>query len=100
MNQQMSNSQKYITLFAIIGFLVLGLPLGAICSSYCAYTHIDLDSTAGGSCPVTSHFFVQVPGSWAAISLLPPSDLSPARESRIVSPGFYWPLFRPPRFSL
>jgi len=100
MIQQMSNTKKYITLLIIIGILVLGLPLSTICSSYCAYTHIDLDSTASGSCPVTSHLFFQISGSWSAFYLLPPSGLFLVRDSRIMSPGFYWPLFKPPRFSL
>jgi hypothetical protein len=95
----MDITKKNISLIIMVGFLLYGLPVVTLCSSYCVSKHLDLDSTVDGSCPFTYHSFVQIA---IVLSILFISPLAAgfllSGDRQFIPHGAFWPLFRPPRF--
>jgi hypothetical protein len=96
----MNFTKKNLILFIIIGILVSGIPVITSCSSYCVSNDLDLDSLMDGSCPFSFHSFVQIIIVLSALFVLPLAGFFLVRDRQFISPGVYWPLFKPPRFSL
>ena len=95
----MNLNRKNLILPIIIGILVPGIPVIAMCSSYCVSSDSDLDSPMDTSCPFVSHSFVQIAIVLSALFVLPLAGLFPVRDRQFIPAGFYVPLFKPPRFS-
>jgi hypothetical protein len=98
--QFMNLIKKNLILFIIIGILGSGIPVITLCSSYCVSSNLDLDSPMDGSCPFADHSFVQIAIVLSALFVLPLAGLFLVRDRQFIPPGVYWPLFKPPRFSL
>ena len=95
----MNLTRKNLTLFIITDILVSGIPVIAMCSSYCVSSDLELDSAMDGSCPFAFHSFVQIAIGLSALFVLPLAGLFLARDRQFIPPGIYGPLFRPHRFS-
>ena len=92
-------SKKNLILLIIIGILVSGIPVIALCPSYCVSSAPDLDSAVDGTCPFSFHSFVQIAIVLSSLFVLPLAGLILVRDRQFIPPGAYWPLFKPPRFS-
>ncbi len=98
--QFMNITKKHLILIIIVGILGSGIPVITLCSSYCVSSDLDLDSPMHGSCPFADHSFVQIAMVLSALFVLPLAGLFLVSDRQFIPPGVYWPLFRPPRFSL
>ena len=95
----MNPIRKNLILLITLGILVSGLPVIALCSSYCFSGALGVDSPVDGSCPFSFHSFVQLVIGGSAFFVLPLAGLFHVRDSQFIPAGVYWSLFKPPRFS-
>jgi len=95
----MNLNRKNFILLIIISILVSGIPVITMCSSYCVSNDPDLDSPMDRSCPFAFHSFIQIAIGLSALFVLPLAGLFLVRDRKFIPAGFYWPLFKPPRFS-
>ncbi len=92
-------TKKNFILLIIFGMLLSGIPVMALCSSYCVAGEFDLDSAMDGSCPFSLHSFIQIAIVLSALFILTCAGFLQDWDRLFIPPGAYWPLFRPPRFS-
>jgi hypothetical protein len=67
----MNPIRKNLILLIILGILVSGLPVIALCSSYCFSGALGVDSPVDGSCPFSFHSFAQIVNVLSALFVLP-----------------------------
>ena len=96
--QYMNLNRKNIPLF-IISILGSGILITTLCSPYCVSSAYNLDTAMGESCLSSYYSFINITIVLSALFILWLAGLFVARQRQIISLGFYWPLFKPPRFS-
>ena len=95
----MNIAKRNLIVPIIIGILLSGIPAITLCSSYCVASDFDPDSAMDGSCPFSLHPFIQIAILLSTLYVLTCAGFLLATDRLSISPGVYWPLFRPPRFS-
>jgi hypothetical protein len=95
----MNPIRKNLILLTIIGILVSGIPVIALCSFSCISGGLDRDSHMDASCPLSNHSLVLIAVMLSALLVLPFAGPFLAWVRQFIPPGIYLPLFKPPRFS-
>ena len=99
MAHYMNLTRKNLTLLVIIGVLAFGIPVIALCSSYCVSSDLELDSPMDGNCPFSFHSFIQMANVLSALFFLPLAGLLLVKDRQFIPRGVFLPLFKPPRLS-
>lgn len=90
--------QKRQLLIPFFGSLALVVSFFVICASLCPSDLYGSEFPVNADCSFTSDVFVKAGTGLLFFFIIPPIGLFPIVNRSVILDGFFWPLFKPPRF--